>query len=36
MKLIDDLVWNLKENGEWILVGKVKQGIDGPYIEWFK
>ena len=23
------------ETGDWLLCGKVKQGIDGEFIEWF-
>ena len=36
MKIIDDIVWNLSETGEWIVVGKVIKRINGNYIKWFK
>lgn len=28
-------IYRLDETGEWILSGKVKQGIDGEFIEYF-
>lgn len=36
MKILDGIVWNLASTGEWIVVGKVVKGIDGPFIKWFK
>ena len=36
MKVLDGIVWNLAPTGEWIVVGRVRKGVDGTYIEWFE
>jgi len=31
----ENIIYKWCETGEWLRCGKVKQGTDGEYIEWF-
>lgn len=36
MRIIRDDVYKKALTGEWLLCGKIRNGIDGHYIEWFE
>lgn len=31
-----NFIYKLSETGDWLMCGKIKEGIDGYYIHWFE